>query len=143
MKYIIKTSQSLFLFFILFSCQNNSVKESKGNSLLTSAEKKQSSNSNDNAGYFYFELVPTSNLPYYFSDVKHITYIDNLDLGRQQDDYMQKLRNEATKDGQDQNNYNQKSSTEKSTFKDADDELTSNVQDLKNSGITVVKKTLN
>lgn len=126
--------------FLLYS-GNNSAEQPKTDSTFVAKNRVKSQS--DQTGFFYFELTPTSNLPFYFSDVKQITYSDNVDLGTKQDAYMKELRDEAVKDGQDQNNYNQKSSTEESTSKAAADDRTTNIRDLKNSGTTVIEKTLN
>lgn len=125
------------LFACLFSCSNEKHKEP--NPGITTNETTLAPQSQ---GYFYFQLTPTEKLPYYFSDVKKIIYKDNNDLSRQQDRYMQMLRDAASRDGQDAKKYNQRSSVEVESNEEATVERKANIEGLEQSGNRVVQKTL-
>ena len=113
-------------FMLFLACnQNGHTSPSHGDKLATT-------------GFFYFELIPSKqDLPFYFSQSISITYDDNNDLIRQQDDYFNKLRAYATSDGADQAFYNQFSSVEVGTIADCEKDRKKNIQILKDQGKTV------
>jgi hypothetical protein len=138
MQSLLKLRFIFLLMPVLFSC-NNSSTESTSEPAKDSASQATAAPAPPKAGFFYFELLPTvAAKPYYFSQVVMLTYKDNVDLGRQQDSCMLLLRAQAGNP----KDYNQKSSLEHATFKDADDERKDNIRHLRDAGETVMEKTI-